>query len=232
MDLPGILSSLADLLWPVATVILVVVGVKRFGSVLIDAIQRRPFKVKYGDVEVSFEATVAQTATMMDDLKTLQERVQLLEQGAGHGRPKPKALAEAPPSAEEPARAASAKQRARRILWVDDNPENNAYAAGQLSKDGVQVVQARSTEFAAKALTSTDFSAVVTDIGRTEGGKFNPVAGIEFIKTARDFGFSGPIIAYTRRRTVERRHGEIIAAGANHATSSQSELLLLLGGIV
>lgn len=227
MDVPSLLSALAHLLWPIATVILVVFGVKRFGPVLIDVIQKRPFKVKYGEVEVSFEATVAQTATLMDDLKDLRERVQHLEQGTGQAAPKPQAL----PGVPVPPQAAPGPKKLPRILWVDDNPENNAYAAGLLTKDGVQVVQARSTEHATKALTSYDFSAIVTDIGRTEAGKFIPDAGVQFIKAARDYGFQGPIIAYTRRQTVERRQGEIISAGANHATSSQSELLLLLAGV-
>ncbi|HAZ44308.1 MAG TPA: hypothetical protein DDW76_36615 [Cyanobacteria bacterium UBA11369] len=119
----------------------------------------------------------------------------------------------------------------RRILWVDDNPANNASEVAQLQKIGIDVVQVLSTSQAMQALSSTNlpFDAVISDLARQEGNLFRYNAGIALIKAIRDAGIALPIFIYTITRDFIKTQKEVLAAGGNGVAFSDEALFKLLG---
>jgi CheY-like chemotaxis protein len=116
------------------------------------------------------------------------------------------------------------------VVWADDNPANNAYETAKLQKDGVQVVEARSTAEAMKTIESgrPPVDLVITDLGRVENGTFVGDAGLQLIQQARKIGFDKPIYVYSTRAASEQREPEVKAAGGTGITSSPVELLTML----
>jgi CheY-like chemotaxis protein len=119
-----------------------------------------------------------------------------------------------------------------RVLWIDDNPSNNAYEVAQLETLGVNVTHVTSTRGGLAALSDSTakIDAVISDMGREEPHGFNANAGIDLIRQLRDYGYAGPIFIYASRNTVERR-AEIIAAGGTGVTASPTELFALLHAV-
>ena len=126
-------------------------------------------------------------------------------------------------------RAPTARSAGFRVLWVDDNPANNAYEVSQLREQGVIVIQALSTHEAMLRLTSAHehFDFVVTDMGRKEHGKYSPGAGLSLILRVREEGLDLPIVVYSAPITLDGAQ-RAIAAGATAATNDPADLLALL----
>jgi CheY-like chemotaxis protein len=80
-----------------------------------------------------------------------------------------------------------------RILWVDDEPDNNIYETLALEELGKFVTKATSTEAARTYLGRMDFAAIITDLGRRDDRD----AGLKFIREVRASGSRTPIIVYT-----------------------------------
>jgi PleD family two-component response regulator len=56
--------------------------------------------------------------------------------------------------------------RLARVLWVDDNPDNNFYETVALERLGRFVTKTTSTSAALRYLAELPFSLVITDVGR------------------------------------------------------------------
>jgi serine/threonine protein kinase len=110
----------------------------------------------------------------------------------------------------------------RRILWVDDYPENNASLITYLRMEKVEVVEALSTKQAVELIVSVDnpFDMIISDLGRQEDGEDRPRAGLVFIKLLRDAGFRIPIFIFTSARQLSNLRGEVLKAGGNGITCS------------
>jgi CheY-like chemotaxis protein len=96
----------------------------------------------------------------------------------------------------------------RRVLWVDDNPENNVDAVERLEGMGVEVTLAHSTE-EALALWVPAMGVVVSDMGRYEGpdGTYVEQAGFDLLDAfeARDLGVR---VAFCTSYRAAARYGE------------------------
>ncbi|MEW6492282.1 MAG: GUN4 domain-containing protein, partial [Cyanobacteriota bacterium] len=112
------------------------------------------------------------------------------------------------------------------ILWVDDNPDNNALVIARLQEEGIEVTQALSTAQAMQILLTSglSFNAIISDMGRTEEGEHRHNAGILLIKAIREAGITLPIFVYTLMASYLMRR-EVLAAGGNGATWATEELL-------
>ena len=90
----------------------------------------------------------------------------------------------------------------RKVLWVDDNPDNNMWERRALESYGVHFVLARDTNQARRLLSEMDdFAAVVSDMGRP-GDK---TAGVTLLKWLRDVKHSDlPYFIYTTDRVAKR----------------------------
>lgn len=118
----------------------------------------------------------------------------------------------------------------RRILWVDDQPTNNAFEIARLHSSGVEVVQATSTAEAMRLLSDDiqGFGAVISDLGRREGGTYDATAGIKLIRDARAAGVNTAIFIYSSARAAQRKRDDVLTAGGNGITASPVELFEML----
>jgi CheY-like chemotaxis protein len=78
------------------------------------------------------------------------------------------------------------------ILWVDDEPENNAYERRILRSFGVLIDPARSTDEALAMLRGGQYHAVISDM--TRGGA--PHAGLQLLEHMREEGLYRWFIIY------------------------------------
>lgn len=116
------------------------------------------------------------------------------------------------------------------VLWVDDNPENNAYETASLRDRGIAVTQARTTQEGLAAFERQQFDAVVTDMGRHERDGFKASAGLELTRAIRAVDVEIPIYVYSLPEKILRLKAEMIEAGVTAATSSAVAMLEFLTG--
>jgi CheY-like chemotaxis protein len=90
----------------------------------------------------------------------------------------------------------------RRILWIDDKPENNLRLVEALRSSGADVETMFEGEGAAMLLPSYQPDLIISDIGRGERRE----AGFEDVEMFRERGLhDGPVVFYTARVTGARR---------------------------
>ncbi len=80
-----------------------------------------------------------------------------------------------------------------RILWIDDNPDNNASEIALFEDVGGEVDTTISTEEAKVMLSRARYDLILSDIGRGE----EATAGIDFAKELARNPKSPPVIIYT-----------------------------------
>jgi CheY-like chemotaxis protein len=107
----------------------------------------------------------------------------------------------------------------RRVLWVDDNPQNNALLARSFRDLGIEVREASSTEAAMAELTKSRFGLVITDMGRPPDGE----AGLTLIERMRQARISVPVIIYAAA-WAEAHRGEEGMRGVSLITSRPNEV--------
>jgi CheY-like chemotaxis protein len=223
MTAARIIEALGSLLWPLLLAVVVWRVVPHLPGLLADlreALRTRAFKVKIGGTELSVEEATEQLRRQVTDLQT-----QMAAQLAERGPPRSPGAAAAPGAAPR----AWADQDRPTVLWVDDRPEGNALELAKLRDDGVEMLQAKSTAEAMDVLAlRRGVQAVVTDLGRAEGGEYRPHAGLELLKQLREAGFGQPVVVYTSARGVARDRDDALAAGAAAVTASPTELFAAL----
>lgn len=215
MTAARIIEALGSLLWPLLLAVLVLRVVPLLPGLIADlrqALRTRAFKVKIGGAELSVEEATEQLRRQVSDLQT-QMAAQLAERGPAKA-----------------AAAASWRDQGRpTILWVDDRPERNALELAKLRDDGVEVLQARSTDEAMDVLAlRRGVQAIVTNLGRTEGGEHRPHAGLTLMRQLREAGFEQPVLVYTWVSRAEQERTDALAAGAAAVTASPTELFAAL----
>jgi CheY-like chemotaxis protein len=90
----------------------------------------------------------------------------------------------------------------RRILWIDDKPENNFRLVEALRSSGADVETMLEGESAATLLPSLQPDLIISDIGRGERRE----AGFEDVEMFRERDLhDGPVVFYTARVTGARR---------------------------
>jgi CheY-like chemotaxis protein len=225
MTAARIIEALGSLLWPLLLAVVVWRVVPHLPGLLADmreALRTRAFKVKIGGAELSVEEATEQLRRQVTDLQT-KMAAQLAER-AERGPPRS-------PGAASPGAApqAWADQDRPTVLWVDDRPEHITMELAKLRDDGVEVLQAKSTAEAMDVLAlRRRVQAVVTDLGRLEGGEYRPHAGLELLKQLREAGLGQPVAVYTSPRGVARERDDALAAGAAVVTASPTELFAAL----
>jgi CheY-like chemotaxis protein len=224
MTAARIIEALGSLLWPLLLAVVVLRVLPHLPGLLGDlrqALRTRAFKVKVGGTELSVEEATEQLRRQVTDLQT-----QMVAQLAERGPPRAPGAAGAAPQAYP---APQPYQDRPTVLWVDDRPEGNALELAKLRDDGVEVLQARSTAEAMDVLAlRRGVRAVITDLGRVEGGEYRPHAGLALLRQLREAGFELPVLVYTSARGVARDREDAVAAGAAIVTASPTELFAAL----
>ena len=107
----------------------------------------------------------------------------------------------------------------RRILWVDDCPENNVYVRNILENYGLKFELALSTEDALSYLKSFHYSLIISDMGRKEG----PREGYILLKQIRDSGNSIPFVIFSSDGSRPEHRAEAEKNGAQGSTDQVPE---------
>jgi CheY-like chemotaxis protein len=116
---------------------------------------------------------------------------------------------------------APARPAVRKVLWVDDKPQNNERERDAMAALGVGFVLAQSTEEAVSLLESSHFDLVISDLHRPD----EPNAGIVLLSHMRQrLGDRTPFVLYTRQCTPEQAM-EVRALGALACTTQISGLM-------
>jgi CheY-like chemotaxis protein len=111
----------------------------------------------------------------------------------------------------------------KRILWVDDRPENNLYPRRALEALGIQVTTSTSTQDALEKLRQDNYDVVISDMGRPPDDR----AGYTLLDEIQKMGINKPFIIYASGNLPEHR-AEARKKGAYGSTSLVTELFELV----
>jgi ActR/RegA family two-component response regulator len=108
----------------------------------------------------------------------------------------------------------------RKILWVDDRPDNNLYERRAMAAYNIQFELALSTGEALSKLRQTRFDAIISDMGRPP----DPQAGYTLLDTLRKSGDLTPFFIYAGSGAPEHTR-QALSRGAQGSTNEPSELI-------
>jgi len=111
----------------------------------------------------------------------------------------------------------------RRILWVDDRPDNNIYERQVFESLGFTFELALSTDEALERLKDSRYGAIISDMGRPEG----PREGYRLLEAVRASDRVTPFFIYASSNRPEYKR-EAAERGAQGSTNGASELVELV----
>ena len=211
------LTAASELAWPVLAFIVLVTLLPTIKRI----IHSRGITIKYGNMELSVQDASDQIRKQVDDI---QNHISQLTGDKFSTSPK----------GDEPLSTESSEVEIvgnhRLILWVDDNPTNNAYEIAKLQDDGYDVSTATSTHAALNLLErgATQPDIIISDMGQREGLGYNSVAGIDFVRDIRAKGIATPTYIYCSGKAANRYRREAIETGCNGITASPTKLFQLV----
>ena len=109
--------------------------------------------------------------------------------------------------------------RLRRILWVDDNPDNNLYETLALEMLGLAITKTTNSQAADVYLAAQAYALVITDLGRPN----DTLAGLDFVRALTKKYSRLKVIIYTLRATDTADQGR--QAGASAIVDTPHDLL-------
>jgi CheY-like chemotaxis protein len=115
----------------------------------------------------------------------------------------------------------------KRVLWVDDRPDNNIYERDAFESMGFMFTLARSTAEALQVLSKDQFAAIISDMGRREGAK----EGYVLLDKIRSMGNETPFFIYAGSNAPEHKR-EAEERGAQGSTNNPQELFELVTATV
>ncbi|MEW6369247.1 MAG: TIR domain-containing protein [Acidobacteriota bacterium] len=107
----------------------------------------------------------------------------------------------------------------KRVLWVDDRPNNNSNERRALEAMGLESTLALSTQEALALLSKERFAAIISDMGRREG----PTEGYVLLDALRATDPQTPFFIYAGSNAPEHRR-EARQRGAQGSTNTPQEL--------
>ncbi|MCV2360040.1 response regulator [Paucibacter sp. TC2R-5] len=111
----------------------------------------------------------------------------------------------------------------RRILWVDDRPNDNRPIAAHLERRGFHISYALSTGLALVLLSKNKYFAVISDMGRPEGIR----EGFHLLDSMRGRDDQTPVIFYASLDAPALRE-EAALHDAQGCTNNSAELIQLI----
>lgn len=113
------------------------------------------------------------------------------------------------------------KARSKRVLWVDDEPQNNRGPLDLLSAIGFDVRTSVSTDEAAGLLSGEGFDLVISDMGRPP----DPMAGYTLLQRIRSNGVKLPFLIYAAGGDRQDNQEMAKRKGAQGSTSRPTRLI-------
>jgi CheY-like chemotaxis protein len=137
-----------------------------------------------------------------------------------------------PPDAHtESIETAQTTKRAKkicRVLWIDDNPSNNAFITKELQDAGVAITAVTSTFDGLKNFNNHTYDLVISDMGRAEGNVINFKAGVDLTQQIRQTNQTVPIAIYCSKQAKVANGAAALNAGANIVVSSPTKLMAFI----
>jgi CheY-like chemotaxis protein len=209
-----LLTALAPFAWPLSAIVIALL-LRRFMTEMITR-DSYTFKLPFAEISVgprqekiSVAGAAQQAANVLPELMNrvaaLEDMIEIEDYGS-------------------PNREVTTDDRAAPILWVDDFPSNNAFLIQSLAQDGVRVREELSTSAAMKALERERFSVLISDLGRKEDGREDPLAGLHLTEAVRSTGNQIPILIFAGQRGLAHKDA-LLQAGANEVTASAVDVL-------
>ena len=115
----------------------------------------------------------------------------------------------------------------KRILWVDDRPENNVYERHAFEERGIAFTLALSTDQALDMLHQQKFDAIISDMGRKEG----PQEGYVLLEAIQEEGCLTPFFIYSSSDAWEHKQ-EAKRHGAQDSCGNPSDLYEMVTNVV
>lgn len=112
------------------------------------------------------------------------------------------------------------KGAAKRILWVDDRPDNTIYERRAMAAYNIAFELAQSTGEALSKMRQGRFDAIISDMGRPP----DPQAGYTLLDSLRQSGDRTPFFIYAGSAAPEHRR-QALSRGAQGSTNVASELI-------
>jgi CheY-like chemotaxis protein len=207
---------LGVLVWPAVAVFVLV----RFGPGLRDFFGHLgEFSVKAAGVEATAKRRQAEAAVALGAAvaKSTAAAAETPAQAAGRARDVADVIAQRvnPRTIRE--------ARGRRVLWVDDRPQNNVLERRALEALGIEFDLSTSTDDALERLATGKYDAVISDMGRPPDSR----AGYTLLTKMRERGIRTPFIIYASSNAPEDKQ-EARRRGALDCTNRADELFELV----
>lgn len=239
-----VISSIAELLWPLITLTALITFRRAIGRVLRTA-ERRELEFEVGGQRLTMHELNDQQNELIQDLqrqlgavsKKLEERERELVELPANGGPGDGAAGHSPTPAPLPGNGESADRadlptypaptsaEPYAVLWVTERAENHALLVDQLRENGVRVAVVTTTAEALVEATKRRYRLIVSDMSRSEDGRHRPDAGINLLRELRDLGLDVPVIMFSGRQGQLRYGAQARQAGAVATTSSAYEMV-------
>lgn len=152
----ALLSALADLLWPITALLLLVV-IYRPVARMIGQIANRGGTIKIGEFELSLPEIAQQQQVSISDLQAQVAELKKAVEASSATVGKKSIVAET---------KSAATREGKRILWVDDHPENNGSLQAALADQGFEIQNALTTESAFQLFAPATFDFIISDMQR------------------------------------------------------------------
>ncbi|QUH00541.1 response regulator [Saccharopolyspora erythraea] len=229
-----LISSIAQLLWPLITLTAIFVFRRAIGRVLKTA-EKRELEFEVGGQKLTMHELNDQQNDMIQDLQRqlsiLSNQLDTKEQRVGAGPPElEEVLAPPPPLGSEleqsdlPDVHAPIGPEPFAVLWVAERPESHALLVEQLRDNGVRVSMVAATGEALSELSERPYRLIISDMSRTEDGRYRSDAGLVLLRELRDLGVDTPVIIYCGQRGELQYGAQAKQAGAVAVTSSAYEM--------
>ncbi|MGA8430413.1 MAG: hypothetical protein WB729_11375 [Candidatus Sulfotelmatobacter sp.] len=231
-----VLSAVAQLLWPLVALVLAYWLLPELKQIFRRISESKNLKVKWGDKELSIQEAA-------DNLQKVVGSLMDAEAARASGRPidaapfastspatrvSPERKSVLPPDRQLDDAARTTLSSRKRILWVDDRPEGNAFEMARLKERGIEIDEALSTEEALRLFEADKYSLVVTDMYRKELGTKNADAGIDLLQELRTIDPNVVVICYCATVSKRQYGSSFLKSGGRAITSSSVELFELL----
>jgi CheY-like chemotaxis protein len=235
--MPQLISSIAQLLWPLIALMAIFVFRRAIGRVLRTA-EKRELEFEIGGQRLTMHELNDQQNEMIQDLqrqlsllsRQLEERNRISASALEISKPVPvPALPEVPDisgdgEGELPPVQAPVGPEPSAVLWVAEKPEAHAILAEQLRDNGVRVTMVSTTDEALAELSQRPYRLIVEDMGRKENGRWRPDAGLALLRELRDLGVDTPVIVFSSQRAQQQYGEQARQSGAVSTTSSAYEM--------
>lgn len=205
-----VIEIIKILVWPLVVFFILLVFKKPISEFLSN-LQKSKLKVDKEGVSLELDATKAEVVSMLGAASTSQKG----------GDTKNVDWGEIAKTVNRLSEVNVKKLSDIKILWVDDNPQNNTYERRSLEALGIRFVISTSTEDAVQKIKQSKYDLVISDMGRGN----NKQAGLDLLKEIKND--NAPLIFYSWGETVEKVR-QAKEKGAFGYTSSPRELFQLV----